>query len=523
MQQKTLALFVTQPTSRFRHGQCSAAVRRDGVYVGESSRSLHERAVEHVRDARTFSAKSHIVKHWMTSHPSLPSPPAMEFSVTGRFKDCLSRQISEALMINNSTDVLLNSKGEYGHNSVTRLVVQEDVWTRRERDRLEEEQADLNKKQVEQFKHQKLFQVIDIKDSKEVHLSGVAGDSSNVSCTPPEERGGAGMDENPHVKTLMNDHEILVESIDQPVPEGWKADPSSGNPSGGMEGRFVTNDLEDGQVGSVTAQTGTKCNNVESDSQTIPNKSASEASQEISSRRMETVTEKDPEVGQVGSVNTHTGTECNIVMSESLPFPSQEIATRWMDEIIFKKDPDVGQVGSVTTHTGTVCNIVKPEIILYDTDEEEFSRPGDTDVIPAVCTFSAVYTKHKTEKKNTAKRNMTKNLMNNLSYFNLWWRRMEVEARKDAKMYRKKEEDEMLDMRKKMNIFRKAEYATNVTDVLSYQTTVVPHKSAQSRNITFVMGERGVTFNVKGDTNDEPFMDDTKLPAATTGGWSGGK
>ena len=82
----------------------------------------------------------------------------------------------------------------------------------------------------------------------------------------------------------------------------------------------------------------------------------------------------------------------------------------------------------------------------------------------------------------------------------------------------------MLDMRKKMNIFRKAEYDTKVTDVLSCSTTVVPRKSAQSQNI-FVMGERGVTFNLMGDTSKkhEPFMDDTKLPAATTEGWSGGK
>ena len=86
---------------------------REGIYIGESSRSIHERALEHVRDARTFSVKSHIVKHWMSSHPKLPTPPEMEFMVTGRFKDCLSRQISEALRINNSTDVLLNSKGEY--------------------------------------------------------------------------------------------------------------------------------------------------------------------------------------------------------------------------------------------------------------------------------------------------------------------------------------------------------------------------------------------------------------------------
>ena len=84
---------------------------RDGVYVGESSRSLHERAVEHVRDAKAFSVKSHIVKHWMKTHPSLPNPPKMEFKVTGKFKDCLTRQISEAVRIGNSRDTLLNSKG----------------------------------------------------------------------------------------------------------------------------------------------------------------------------------------------------------------------------------------------------------------------------------------------------------------------------------------------------------------------------------------------------------------------------
>jgi hypothetical protein len=117
--------------------------------MGESSRSLHERALKHVRDAQSFSTKSHIVKHWMTSHPSLRIPPEMEFSVTGMFKDCLSRQISEALRINFSKDVLLNSKGEYGNNTVSRLTVHEDAWKRRERDRLEEELEELNKKQVQ--------------------------------------------------------------------------------------------------------------------------------------------------------------------------------------------------------------------------------------------------------------------------------------------------------------------------------------------------------------------------------------
>ena len=96
-----------------------------------------------------------------------------------------------------------------------------------------------------------------------------------------------------------------------------------------------------------------------------------------------------------------------------------------------------------------------------------------------------------------------------------------MEARKDAKKYRMKEEDEMLEMRKKMNIFRKAENDTKVTDVLSCSTDV-PRKSAQSQNnlIDTVMGERGVVYNSMGDTSKkhESFMDDTRLSAATTGG-----
>ena len=92
---------------------------REGIYVGELSRTLYEHALEHVRDGKAFSAKSHITKHWMNSHPSLPSPPEMEFSITSRFRDCLSRQIGEALRISHSQDILLNSKAEYMANSQT--------------------------------------------------------------------------------------------------------------------------------------------------------------------------------------------------------------------------------------------------------------------------------------------------------------------------------------------------------------------------------------------------------------------
>ena len=50
-----------------------------------------------------------------------------------------------------------------------------------------------------------------------------------------------------------------------------------------------------------------------------------------------------------------------------------------------------------------------------------------------------------------------------------------------------------------MNIFRKAENDTKVTDVLSCSTDV-PRKSAQSQNnlIDTVMGERGVVYDSMG-------------------------
>ena len=45
---------------------------RVGAYIGETSRKIHERSMEHVSDAKSFSSKSHIVKHWMSACPKKP-------------------------------------------------------------------------------------------------------------------------------------------------------------------------------------------------------------------------------------------------------------------------------------------------------------------------------------------------------------------------------------------------------------------------------------------------------------------
>ena len=99
--------------------------------------------------------KSHIVKHWMNTHADLPSPPRMMFSITARYRDCLTRQIGEALRINNSKDNILNSKSEYQNNTISRLTIEESAWERRERSRVEEEEDKLNKEEVEKFKRLK--------------------------------------------------------------------------------------------------------------------------------------------------------------------------------------------------------------------------------------------------------------------------------------------------------------------------------------------------------------------------------
>ena len=74
-------------------------IMREGIYVGESSWSLHERSVEHIRDAKGFSKKSHIVKHSMSTHPEKPQPPLFSFTITNQFvkADCGGNQDSTQL------------------------------------------------------------------------------------------------------------------------------------------------------------------------------------------------------------------------------------------------------------------------------------------------------------------------------------------------------------------------------------------------------------------------------------------
>ena len=70
---------------------------KTGVYIGETSRSLYERSKEHITDAKNYSHKSHIIKHWKLSHQEENEIPPMSFKIKGIYRDCLSRQLGEAM------------------------------------------------------------------------------------------------------------------------------------------------------------------------------------------------------------------------------------------------------------------------------------------------------------------------------------------------------------------------------------------------------------------------------------------
>ena len=124
---------------------------RTGVYIGETSRSVHERSCEHLRDAVSRSVKSHMVKHWMLDHADLVDMPEFRFTVQSQYKDALSRQVGEAIAIMHSRDTLLNSKSEYMTNCLSRVTVDERDFERKHREMQEELNEKEELKNLERF------------------------------------------------------------------------------------------------------------------------------------------------------------------------------------------------------------------------------------------------------------------------------------------------------------------------------------------------------------------------------------
>ena len=75
-----------------------------------------------------MNEKSHQIKHWLTDHRELATPPAFRYKLIQSFQDPMSRQLAEAVRIDLRGPNVLNSKTEYNRFKVPRLRVDLEEW-----------------------------------------------------------------------------------------------------------------------------------------------------------------------------------------------------------------------------------------------------------------------------------------------------------------------------------------------------------------------------------------------------------
>ena len=116
---------------------------------------MHERSMEHLDDAKRFDSGSHILKHWMEAHPTLRIMPKFNFRIRSSYKDCLSRQLAEAVAIHVTGDKILNGKCEYLQNNIARVKVDETDIDKKKREAKEDEEERKRLIEIEKFKADK--------------------------------------------------------------------------------------------------------------------------------------------------------------------------------------------------------------------------------------------------------------------------------------------------------------------------------------------------------------------------------
>ena len=90
-----------------------------GMYLGETSRNLFTRGEEHLRNYEKGSEESFMRRHQEEEHPGQPAD--YHAKVTGTFRDCLTRQVSEGVHIRRCRGQVLNSKSEWHQPALWRV------------------------------------------------------------------------------------------------------------------------------------------------------------------------------------------------------------------------------------------------------------------------------------------------------------------------------------------------------------------------------------------------------------------
>ena len=98
---------------------------KEKVYIGETSRNLYMRSVEHYNDLKRKSDRSFMLKHIKKEHVNEEQSVQFMWKVLKKFQKPLQRQIFEAKSIaNTAPDVILNSKNEFHNINLQKLSMQ---------------------------------------------------------------------------------------------------------------------------------------------------------------------------------------------------------------------------------------------------------------------------------------------------------------------------------------------------------------------------------------------------------------
>ena len=92
---------------------------KDAIYYGESHRNLYTRGREHEKKWMKKDENSFMYRHQMEKHNG--EPCKFEMKVVKSCRDPLSRQVTEAVMINNHRGELMNSKAEFHQPPLVRI------------------------------------------------------------------------------------------------------------------------------------------------------------------------------------------------------------------------------------------------------------------------------------------------------------------------------------------------------------------------------------------------------------------
>ena len=104
---------------------CTTEEGRTSIYWGETHRTWWDRAQEHIKAIKTMDEAYPTVKHMMTQHPG--RIPDFRMKYHSSWRTSLQRQIQEAIHIEETDpSSLMNSKAEWGANSVPRITVHQD-------------------------------------------------------------------------------------------------------------------------------------------------------------------------------------------------------------------------------------------------------------------------------------------------------------------------------------------------------------------------------------------------------------